>query len=340
MNRGTYLLKRVLLAVPVIWLGTSATFFIIFLGPIDPAAVIAGSTQSRQTHQAYVHARHVLGLDKPLPLQYWHFLTNMYTFHLGQSWILNPGTPAIRLILQYLPRTLWLGIWSVLIAIGIGVPLGFYAGFRANSGSDYLGSLFGIVWRAMPNFWLAVILLAVLSQSQRYLGFDWANLGPHIALTGSPDLTRLNTVSGFLAATKKILPAALVLGSASMGNEMRIGRTAVIETLNEDYVDAARVRGVSRRRLVWKHVFRNALIPLIPVITGEAFLLIGGSVLVETVFGINGVGRLFFNAAINGDLPLVASLMYVFILILVVGNIFQDVVNTLVDPRVGYEGEQ
>ncbi|ERH11344.1 MAG: ABC-type dipeptide/oligopeptide/nickel transport system, permease component [halophilic archaeon J07HB67] len=154
--------------------------------------------------------------------------------------------------------------------------------------------------------------------------------GDPMALFTQPEQT--------LAAIKKILPAALVLGSASMGNEMRIGRTAVVETKNEQYVDFARAKGVSERSIVWKHVFRNALIPLVPIVTTEAFLLIGGSVLVESVFGINGMGKLFFDAAIQGDLPLVGSLMFVFILLLLVINIVQDVLYTLIDPRVGYEG--
>ena len=201
MSRLTYLLKRIVLAVPVILLGTSATFFIIFLGPIDPAAVIAGSAQSRQTHAAYLHARHQLGLDKPVLTQYVDFLQHMYTFHLGQSWIINPGTPASHLILQYAPRTLWLGLWSVAIAIGLGVPLGFYAGFWANSGADYLGSLFGIVWRAIPNFWLAVVLLSILSQSQHYLGFKLHGTSVRTrrsqAHTNSVILLHLPTISGF-----------------------------------------------------------------------------------------------------------------------------------------------
>jgi len=107
---------------------------------------------------------------------------------------------------------------------------------------------------------------------------------------------------------------------------------------NEDYVDMARAKGVSDRALVWKHIFRNALVPLVPIITSEAFLLIGGSVLVETVFGIHGIGWLFFRAAIQGDLPLVGALMYVFILMIVGINLFQDILYTVIDPRVGLEG--
>jgi peptide/nickel transport system permease protein len=145
------------------------------------------------------------------------------------------------------------------------------------------------------------------------------------------------TLPQLVAAIKQIAPAAIVLGSSSMGNEMRIGRTAVLETINSNYVETAKAKGVSNRTLVWKHVFRNALIPLVPIITGEAFLLIGGSVLVESVFAIQGIGQLFFLAAIQGDLPLVGSLMFIFILILVGTNILQDFLYTVIDPRVGYD---
>ncbi|ACV46253.1 MULTISPECIES: ABC transporter permease [Halomicrobium] len=338
MSRLRYIAKRVALSVPVVWLGTTMTWAIIYLGPIDPATRLLSEGQT-QNPAAYEAARTQLGLDQP-PLQhYFDWMGSLLTFDLGQTWLLYQGSDVNALILDFLPRTLWLGFWSVLIAVCIGVPLGFYAGMRSNTASDYVASMGGIVWRAMPNFWLGIMLLAVLGSSQAIFGFDWQSLWIELdALTGSPDLSRLHTVEGFLAATKKVLPAAIVLGSASMGNEMRIGRTAVLEVRNEDYVDLARAKGVSERALVWKHIFRNALIPLVPIITSEAFLLIGGSVLVETVFSINGIGLLFFNAATQGDLPLVGTLMYVFILLIVGVNLLQDVLYTVIDPRVGLEG--
>jgi peptide/nickel transport system permease protein len=190
----------------------------------------------------------------------------------------------------------------------------------------------------MPNFWLAIMLLAVLGSSEAIFGVDWQSvLVPLDAISGSPDMSRVGTVDGFLAATKKVLPAALVLGSASMGNEMRIGRTAVLETINSNYVETARAKGLSERAIVWKHVFRNALIPLVPIITGEAFLLIGGSIIVESVFAYQGLGQLFFTAALAGDLPLVGALSFIFILLTLVLNIVQDLLYTIIDPRVGYE---
>jgi len=340
VSRLGYLAKRVAMAIPVVWLGTTLTWFIIFMGPIDPASRLLSEGQIRNP-AAYEAAQTQLGLNQP-PLQHYvDWMTSLLTFDLGQTWVLYEGSNVNALILDFLPRTLWLGLWSVLIAVAIGVPLGFYAGLHSNSLSDYLASLGGIVWRAMPNFWLAIMLLAVLSISPTILGFtvEWESfLIPIDAISGSPDMSRIGSIDGFLAATKKVLPAALVLGSASMGNEMRIGRTAMLEVRNQEYVDFAKAKGVSDRVIVWKHIFRNALVPLIPIITSEAFLLIGGSVLVETVFGINGIGQLFYQAATSGELPLVGTLMYVFILMTVGINLVQDVLYTIIDPRVGLEG--
>jgi peptide/nickel transport system permease protein len=346
MNRLKYLVQRILLSIPVILIGTTITFLIIRIGPIDPAASIVGPqgdpSQIREI-------RNQLGLNQPLWEQYIDYMSDLLLFNLGQSWIINQGEPAADLILSHAPRTIWLGFWSVLIALFIGIPLGFYAGLNPNTIGDYTASFGGIVWRAMPNFWLAIILVSVLSQPDLLFGFDYSDFLIDTDIVTPPDLSMFTSpqqfltdpggaLSGVLAATKQIMPAALVLGSASMGTEMRIGRTAVLETINSNYVETARAKGVPPRLLVWKHIFRNALIPLVPAITAEAFILIGGSVLVETIFAINGIGYLFYQAAIQGDLPLVSTLMYIFILILVGMNILQDFLYMLIDPRVGYEG--
>ncbi|THE63942.1 ABC transporter permease [Salinadaptatus halalkaliphilus] len=338
MSRLGYLARRLLLAIPVVLFGTSLTFLIIRMGPIDPAAAIVGSPDTPSAQAQYERTREQLGLTQPLWDQYVEFMTDLLLFDLGQSWVLSPGTNTYDLILTYAPRTLWLGFWSILIAVFVGIPLGFYAGLNPNTRADYLVSFGGIVWRAMPNFWLAIILLALFAQSQQYFfGFDWSGFVVDSEVTGAYQFSDITTSEGFVREFKRVLPAALVLGSASMGNEMRIGRTAVLETINSNYVETAKAKGLSTTKIVWKHVFRNALIPLVPVITSEAFLLIGGAVLVEVVFGINGLGYLFFQAVINGDLPLVASLMYVFILVLVGVNIIQDILYTIIDPRVGLE---
>lgn len=331
------------MALPVIWLGATITWAIIFLGPISPVAAIMGQTSSQNGAQ-YQQLRRQLGLNQP-PLQnYLHFLANLATFHLGQSWVVYPGLSVRTLLVTFLPRTIWLGFWAVVFAIVIGIPIGFYAGLNSNETGDYLASFGGIIWRAMPNFWLAAMLVHLLVVSQGLIGVNWETVGfVHIgAITGNPGLGYMNghPLNFFLKprltleAIKKIAPAAVVLGSASMGNEIRITRTAVMEVKNERFIEFAEAKGVSNRSITWKHIFRNALIPLVPVITTEAFLLIGGSVLVETVFGINGIGSLFVRSAKQGDLPVVASLMFIFVIMIVLINITQDLLYTIIDPRI------
>ncbi|MFC7155945.1 ABC transporter permease [Halomarina halobia] len=356
MSRWSYFLRRLVLVVPILLFSMSLTFLIIRIGPTDPVAAIVGLNNDPQYRIAV--AKSIGILDKngdPVPLwrQYVDFMWGLLTFDLGQAWVINRGTSVTDLIASRAPRTIWLGFWSVLVALFIGIPLGFYAGLNPNTLSDYTASFGGIVWRAMPNFWLGIILAGVLVTSSELTNglFNWSEFIVETDVITAPPLDNLSFVSfeggvpsydgeGFenlVAAIKQILPAALVLGSASMGNEMRIGRTAVLETINSNYVETARAKGLSERVIVWKHVFRNALIPLVPVITAEAFLLIGGSVVVESVFGINGLGKLFFDATVQGDLPLAGALIFIFVLITLGMNILQDFLYTVIDPRIGYE---
>ncbi|MFB6354425.1 MAG: ABC transporter permease [Halobacteriales archaeon] len=360
MSRWNYFIRRLILVFPILLFGMSIVFLIVRAGPQDPVrAIIGPQANPSEYHRIAVRLgieRRVLVngepafVDVPLWQQYIDFMGKLLTFDLGESWVIYPATSVYEVIAIRAPQTIWLGFWSVLIALFIGIPLGFYAGLNPNTSGDYLASFTGIVWRAMPNFWLAVILMSVLTNSQKLFGFSWQNWLVETTVVRSPNLAFLANPGMFvrapgkaftmlLGATKQILPAALVLGSSSMGNEMRIGRTAVLETINSNYVETAKAKGLPGRTIVWKHVFRNALIPLVPIITGEAFLLIGGSVLVETVFAINGLGKLYFTAAIQGDLPLIGSLTFIFVLLTLSLNIIQDFLYTIIDPRVGYEGE-
>jgi peptide/nickel transport system permease protein len=336
MSRWGYFGRRLLLSVPVLVVGATLTFLMIRFSPTDPAAAIVGNTNTEAGQEAYMAVRRDLGLTKPLLEHYTTYMTELFTLQLGQSWVVNRGTSTVELLLIYGPRTLWLAFWAVLIPIFVGIPVGFYAGLNPNTPIDYVLSSSGIVWRAMPNFWLAVILLTVLSQLE-FGGVTWGSLGVETTVTGSPNLSNLTNPGIFFGAVKQILPAAVVLGSASMGSEIRIARTAVLETINANYIEVARARGVPERLVLGKHVFRNALVPLVPTITNEAFVLVGGSLIVEVVFNINGVGYLFYQAAINGDLPLLAALTFVFILIVVFMNLVQDFLYVLIDPRVGYD---
>ncbi|UPM43622.1 ABC transporter permease [Halocatena salina] len=346
MSRWQYFFRRLVLSVPVVFFAMSLVFLVIRAGPRDPVAAALGQNQNPEiAHRMRVQLGIINPDGTPVPLweQYIDFMAGLVTFSFGQTWVINRGAAVLDLIIARAPITIWLGFWSVLIALLIGIPLGFYAGLRPNTFPDYFASFGGIVWRAMPNFWLAIILSSVLVSSEGLtedligVPLSWSNFLVETDVIGTASLANLGDPTALIAATKWILPPAIVLGSASMGNEMRIGRTAVLETINSDYVETARAKGLGRRMIVWKHVFRNALIPLVPVISSEAFVLIGGSVLVETVFAINGLGKLTFDAVKQGDLALAGGLLFVFAIFLQVVNILQDLLYTLIDPRIGYD---
>jgi len=229
--------------------------------------------------------------------------------------------------------TMWLGFWAIMLPLFVGIPLGFYAGLNPNTLGDYVASVSGIVWLSMPNFWLCIMALAVLRRADSGL-FNWYTLGPDTqSIIGNPQLT-FDSLWVVAADIKLILPGALILGSAAMASELRIGRTAILETANANYVETAKAKGLKGRTIVWKHIFRNALIPLIPIISNEAFILIGGSVIVESIFNLNGIGRLYFDSLTQGDLPLAAALVFLFALLIIFLNLVQDLLYTIVDPRV------
>jgi len=349
MSRWRYFLKRLALSIPVLFLVMTFLFVMLRLGPLDPIAARFGPEGPAQDAE---RMRETLGLNDPLWEQYINFVRDLLMFQ-GQSWVVQPDRQVTAVIRDTAPPTIWLGFWAILLPLFIGLPLGLYAGLHPNTWSDYIASVGGILWLAMPNFWLGIMLLAILRQTQGggWLGFDWYALGPELrSITGTPSLDWYSTTEvvvvpvvtgidwGALGSDiKLILPPALVLGSASMAVELRIGRTAILETIKSNYIMTAKAKGVKSRVIVWKHAFRNALIPLVPVITNEATLLIGGSVIIETIFNINGLGRTFFLAAEQGDLPLAGSLLFMFTLLIIFLNIFQDFLYTIIDPRVGYK---
>lgn len=359
MNRLVYVVKRLILGIPVLWIGLTVTFMVLYLGPFSPVLSILGKdADPAAVHQLKVQLNLIYPSGEPIPLwiQYKRFMVDTLTFHWGESWVIVRERAVSAIILNRMPPTIWLGFWSVVIAIGVGVPVGLYAGLNANTWGDYVSSGGGIMWRAMPSFWLAVIILGLISSGgllewYRHFLIDTRAVGTSEAVdhlfnveplfSGIPMLEELfipyPDLYMWAKAFKWILPAALVLGSASMGNEIRIGRTAVLESINSKYIDTAKAKGLPTRTIITKHIGRNAVLPLLPVIMGEFYLLIGGAVLVELVFAIQGLGYLFLQAALAGDIPVIMALVYVFILIQISFNITQDLLYTYIDPRIELE---
>ncbi|MFC7071948.1 ABC transporter permease [Halovenus rubra] len=350
MSRWRYLAQRIAMSVPVVFSVITFLFLVLRLGPLDPIAARLGQNAQGANVQ---RLREEIGLDDPLWEQFADYLVETVTFS-GESWVVRNGTDVSDMLLEVAGPTIWLGVWAIVLPLFIGLPLGFYAGLHPNSASDIMANVTGIIWRSMPNFWLAVLALAFLRSTGNGsgpFGFDWYTFGPTTQsavgtpnldfatigdVFGAPMLTGMDW-SAFFVDVKLILPAAIILGSSSMAAELRLGRTAVLENVNSNYVETAKAKGLKGRTIVWKHVFRNALIPLVPIVTNEAFILIGGSVIMEQIFNINGLGRMYFRAIQTADVPLAGSIVFLFTVIIIFLNILQDILYTIIDPRVGYD---
>jgi len=329
MSRWRYFFKRLLLSVPILFSVMTFLFVMLRMGPLNPVAARLGENANPAD---VARMEENLGLNDPLWDQYVDYVGDLLTFS-GEPWVVRAGQPIPEAIASVAPVTMWLGFWAIMLPLFIGIPLGFYAGLNPNTPGDYVASVSGIIWLSMPNFWLCIMALAVLRRADSGL-FNWYTLGPDTqSIIGNPQLT-FDSLWVVAADIKLILPGALILGSAAMATELRIARTAVLETANANYVETAKAKGLKGRTIVWKHIFRNALIPLIPIITNEAFILIGGSVIIESIFNLNGIGRLYFDSLTQGDLPLAGALVFLFALLIIFLNLVQDLLYTIVDPRV------
>ncbi|MGH7088083.1 MAG: ABC transporter permease, partial [Stellaceae bacterium] len=260
-----YLLRRIAGTIPVILLISLLVFLLIHMAPGDPADLILSPDASPQDIAA---ARHRWGLDQPVWVQYLRFFVNMLKADFGTSF--RYSDPVIRLIAERVPATIELAFVALLVALAVGVPLGVWAGAKPNSWIDNLGSVFGFFGISMPSFWFAIMLILVVA--------GYLNLLPssgrstygiaHGSDTGFYIIDGL--ISGNFRAAwdgfKHVIMPAIALGTNMMGIIMRVTRSSVLEVLHEDYVRTARAKGVTERGVLWRHVLRNALVPIITIV--------------------------------------------------------------------------
>ncbi len=331
-----FLIRRVGGTIPVILLISLLVFLLIHAAPGDPADLLLSDEASPQD---IADARHRWGLDQPIYVQYLRFLTNILTGNFGTSF--RYSDPVIRLIGERLPATIELAFISLLIAIALGVPLGVWAGAKPNSWADNLGSFFGFFGISMPNFWFGIMLILVVS--------GYLNLLPSsgrstygIARGSETDFYIVSSLlAGNLRAAwdgvQHILMPAVALGTNMMGIIMRVTRSSVLEVMHEDYVRTARAKGVAEQRVLWRHVLRNALVPIITVVGLELGTLLSGSIIVETVFAWPGSGSLLIAAIQARDYPLITGTVITYTIAFVVINLMIDVLYAAIDPRIRFE---
>lgn len=306
----TYLLKRVLFTLPVLFGVTVVVFFVVALIPGD--AVAAMMTQVKLEPEQMANLRRQLGLDDPLHVQLGRYLADLVRGDLGNS--VFGYRPVATLIASNLGATVQLTIAAMIVAMAFGIPLGILAAVRHNTVWDLSGMVVALVGISIPGFWLGLLLIQVFS----------VNLG-WLPITGS----------GF--AWRALILPAFALGVAEAAILARLTRASVIETLQEDYVRTARAKGMSGTRVVWRHALRSAFIPILTMLGMQFGSLLGGAVVIENVFARQGLGTLVTRAVINRDAPVVQGVVLTAAILYVLVNLAVDLLYAFIDPRIRYE---
>ena len=302
-----YLIKRLLQLIPVFFGVLTITFIIMRVTPGDPVANMIGISQGVDP-EFYELKTKELGLDKPIFIQYFIFLSRLFQGDLGRS--LLTGRPVLLEIGEALPLTLAIVIASLLIAVPLGVGLGSFAALRRKSFFDNSSMVAALAGVSVPDFWLGLILALIAFQ---YFGF-------------SP-------TSGPIGPQRMILPV-LTLGLRTAGVFARLSRSAVLEIIGQDYVRAAKGRGIPSKRITYRYIIKNALSPIITVLGIYFGILIVGAFFVEVVFAWPGIGRLAVDAILERDYPVVQGVVMVTSIIFVLSNLVVDIIYVYLDPRV------
>jgi peptide/nickel transport system permease protein len=304
-----YITRRLLQAIAVLFGVSVLVFSMVYLLPGDPVLTMLGD-QTAVSGDVVVNARHQLGLDRPAPLQYGHFLVHALQGDLGRSWRSNQAVTAI--ILSQLPATLQLTVTGLGLAILLGVVLGLIAAVRQNSWADNFSMVLALIGVSMPSFWLGLLLIFLFS-----LRLGW------VPATGYGGMQRL------------ILPA-FTLGLQAAAIIARLVRSSVLEVLRQEYITTARAKGLAEFRVLVRHALRNALIPVTTVVGLQFGGLLGGAVIIETVFARQGIGRIAVTAINNKDFPLIQGIVLFAAVVYTLVNLVTDILYAWLDPRIRY----
>lgn len=337
MQRLDYILKRLVMAVFVLLMVSLMTFVIARVVPSDPAAAWVGSHPTReQIEKATIE----LGLDQPLYVQYLRYMESLVQGNLGTS--VTSRRPILTDIKAYLPATLELVLAGMLIAFVVGIPLGVLSGAKKGSWLDHSTRLVSIAGVSMPAFWLGLILQLFFFTRLGLLPLG-ARLSTEVALNSPVEtITGLYIVDSILTgnwvalkdASLHIILPALALATYPIGLSIRMTRSTVIETLNEKYIQAARIAGVPERTVLFVLTLKNAIVPTLNAL-GLAFVYsLTGAILIEIIFSWPGLGSYVTNAVLSVDFPVIVSVTLIMTVFYVLINLFLDVLQAVLDPRV------
>jgi len=314
MTTSAYLIRRLAQAVAVILIVTVVVFCLLHALPGGPARGILGAQATAQQIEAFNREQ---GLDQPLPVQYWRYLTRMFQGDLGTSYVFT--SPVSQLIAERLPKTLLLTVLQAVIGILVAIPMGMWQAMRRNRPVDYVLTGASLFAYAAPVFFLGLVLIVVFNQTLVWF--------PSQAPRGT-------TVAQILQDPAGLVLPVMTGAVAMVAVFSRYMRSSMLENLTEDYVRTARAGGASRRQTVVRHVFRNSLTPVVAMLGYYVPVLFGGALVVEQLFNYPGMGLLFWNAAQSSDYPLLLGCVLVISVATVIGSLGADLLQAAIDPRV------
>ena len=312
-----YILRRLLLMIPTLFVVTVFTFGLLRVMPGDFIVAQMAEARGADLEQMEIW-RAELGLNEPAHIQYVRWVTGIVRGDWGTSfWRNEPVTHVIR---EALPISFELGLLSIVVAVVISLPVGIISAIKQDTWLDYLGRTISIAGISIPNFFLALLVIIYGAK-----WFGWF-----------PPQTYQNPIDNLSGNLQQFIPGAFVLGAALSAQNMRMLRTTMLETLRADYVRTARAKGLKEWSVVYRHAFRNALIPVVTLLGLQITVAIGGSVIIETVMNMNGVGRNYISAVQQRDYPLVQGILLVLVTATLLTNLAVDLSYSWLDPRIRY----
>lgn len=311
-----YMVRRIIQSIFVIWLVATLVFFLLRLVPGDPIEAMLADVDPTAAEAM----REKLGLDKPLIVQYARWLGRMAQGDFGNS-IYGSNVPVSQIVGEALPRTLSLAMLALIIALVLAFSAGMISALRKGSWMDHSVTFAAFLGLSMPDFWLGILLIIVFAVNLNWL--------PAIGYKPLSD--------GFWPWLSHLILPAIAAGTPFAAVIARMIRSSMLEVLSTDYVKVARAKGLRQQVVVWRHAFRNALIPVVTVLGIAVALLMSGTVIVENVFAIKGLGRVLIQGILNRDYPVVQGAILVVSILLVFTNLLVDLLYTVIDPRIRYQ---
>ncbi len=318
---GAYIIRRLILLIPTLFLVTILVFLFVRLIPGSVIDLIMQehmfeTMRNREVNIAAIE--HRLGLDLPIYVQYSRWMMGVFRGDLGESMWTN--VPVTEEIGKKIPISLELGLLGIIVGLLIALPIGVYSAIRQDSPWDYIGRSFSILCIAVPNFWLATMVIVFPS-----IWWNW-----------TPSLEYIPFIQNPIENLKQFIIPSIILGMSLSGVTMRMARTMMLEVLRQDYIRTAWAKGLRERVVIFRHTLKNAMIPVVTIAAFQIPMLIGGSVIIEQIFNLPGMGRYFLEAISQRDYTIVSGINLVIATVVLLNNIITDLTYSFLDPRIRY----